>query len=270
MTPREDTPQSLWDHMKELRTRLAWSFAALILGSVVGFLIAEPIMRVLSRPIGGLEFLVAIEVTESFVEYMRVALLTGFIIALPVILWQVGGFFTLGLQKREKRWLYLAIPAATLLFILGAAFTFLVMLPAAVPFLVGFITDIKTTPRLTSYIAFVTNLMFWVGLAFETPLLAFLLARLRFLSAAALARQWRLAVVIIAILAAVITPTGDPFNMALLMAPLLVLYLVSIGLATLAGERKPRPAKAAKPARPRQGLLGWLKRRRNKKLKEIN
>ncbi|HZU86365.1 MAG TPA: twin-arginine translocase subunit TatC [Anaerolineaceae bacterium] len=254
MTTSRDVPAEFWDHLKELRTRLVWSFLALILGSVAGFLVAEPIMRILSQPIGGLEFLVAIEITESFVEYMRVALLTGFILALPVIVWQVGGWFTLALEPREKRWLYISIPAATVLFLLGAAFTFFVMLPAAVPFLTGFIAEIKTTPRLSNYIAFVTNLMFWVGLAFETPLLAFILAKLRLLTAGALAKQWRIAIVIIAILAAFITPTGDPFNMMLLMAPLLVLYLVSIGLALLAGERKPRAPKKAKPARGEKKL----------------
>lgn len=245
MAPKQDVEVDIWDHLKELRTRLVWSFLALILGAVVGFSLAEPILRLLSRPIGGLEFLVAIEVTESFVEYMRVALLAGFIMALPIIIWQVGGWFTLALEPREKRYLYLAIPTATFLFLVGAAFTFFIMLPAAVPFLTGFIADIKTTPRLSNYIAFVTNLMFWVGLAFETPLLAFILAKLRVLTAGALAKQWRVAVVIIAILAAVITPTGDPFNMMLLMAPLLVLYLISIGLAWLARERKPHAPKVA-------------------------
>ncbi len=268
MAPHEDVPLSLSEHMKDLRKRLAWSFLALILGAVAGFLVAEPILRILSQPIGGLEFLVAIEVTESFVQTMQVALLAGFILALPVIVWQVGGFFTQALKPEEKKWLYIGIPAATLLFLLGAAFTYFIMLPAAVPFLTGFISEIKTTPRLSSYISFVTALMFWIGIAFETPLLAYLLARLRLISAGALARQWRIAIVIIAILAAVITPTGDPFNMMLLMAPLLVLYLISIGLAALAGERKPRAAKAAQPAR--RGLAGWLKRRRNKKQKEIN
>lgn len=238
MARPKDYERDLHEHFDDLRRRLTWATLALVAGAVIGFLVAEPLLRILSQPIGGLEFLVAIEVTESFVEYMRVALLAGFILALPVIIWQVGGWFVLALEPREKKWLYISIPAATLLFILGAGFTFFVMLPAAVPFLTSFIAEVQTTPRLSNYIAFVTNLMFWVGLAFEMPLVAFILAKLRLLSARALAKQWRLAVVVIAILAAFITPTGDPFNMLLLMAPLLVLYLLSIGLALLASREK--------------------------------
>ena len=98
------------------------------------------------------------------------------------------------------------------------------MLPTAIPFLISFL-GVTTTPRISNYIQFVTTLMFWVGVSFETPLVIFLLAKMRLVTAGALIRQWRIAIVVIAVLAAVITPTGDPVNMALLMAPLMALYL---------------------------------------------
>jgi sec-independent protein translocase protein TatC len=112
------------------------------------------------------------------------------------------------------------------------------MLPAAIPFLVNFL-GIKTTPRLSNYVSFVTNLMFWVGVSFETPLVAFLLAKLRLITARMLLRGWRFAIVIIAVVAAVITPTADPINMFLLMLPLFALYILSIILAAVARPRVP-------------------------------
>jgi Sec-independent protein secretion pathway component TatC len=136
-----------------------------------------------------------------------------------------------------------------LMFLAGVFFTYKVMLPTAIPFLISFL-GVTTTPRISNYIQFVTTLMFWVGVSFETPLVIFLLAKLRLITAGALIRQWRIAIVVIAVLAAVITPTGDPINMALLMAPLLALYLISILLAFFAGERKPRPEKIRKPRKP--------------------
>jgi len=142
-------------------------------------------------------------------------------------------FIAPGLTPVERRWTYIFIPFATVMFIAGVAFTYFIMLPAAIPFLIDFL-GIKTTPRLSSYIEFVTGLMFWIGVSFEMPIVVFLLAKLKLVSARMLARGWRYAVVIIAIVAAVITPTTDPINMMLLMAPLFALYFLSIGMAAIA------------------------------------
>jgi len=124
------------------------------------------------------------------------------------------------------------------MFIVGAAFAFLVMLPAAIPFLTSFL-GVQTVPRLSNYVNFVTNLIFWIGISFQAPIVVFILARLKLVNASGLIKQWRLAVVIIAILAAMVTPTVDPVNMALLMAPLILLYFISVLLAALArrGEK---------------------------------
>lgn len=127
----------------------------------------------------------------------------------------------------------MAIPFATFLFIAGVAFAFYVMLPTAIPFLTGFV-GVKTVPRVANYINFVTSLLFWIGVAFETPLLVFALVKLKIVSVGTLARQWRIAIVVIAALSAVITPTVDPVNMGLLMLPLFGLYLLSLLLGLLA------------------------------------
>ena len=221
------------EHFDALRKALMRSLIAVVLGSAISFAFAQQLIEVLAIPIGGVDKLTAIEVTESLGVFMRVSLLSGFIIALPVILLQIIAFLSPGLMPSERRWLKIFIPFATLLFIGGVAFNFFVMLPAALPFLVEFL-GIKTTPRLSNYIEFVTGFMFWVGISFELPLFMYILARLRFVSARMLLRGWRYALVIIAVASALITPTGDPINMGLMMLPLAVLYLLSIVLAAFA------------------------------------
>jgi sec-independent protein translocase protein TatC len=164
---------------------------------------------------------------------MRIALLLGFITALPVILFEVGGFIVIGLNRRERRWIWGGVPLMFLFFLAGVVFSYGVMLPAALPFLMSTL-GIRTDPRPEQYFSFVTNLMFWVGVSFELPLVMFLLAKVKIISAGMLVRQWRIAIVVIAIAAAVITPTGDPINMGLLMLPLVALYLLSVLFAKLA------------------------------------
>ena len=128
-------------------------------------------------------------------------------------------------------------PVATLFFVGGMLFAYFVMLPAALPFLLKF-SGINTIPRPSSYINFVTGIMFWLGVAFEFPLVIFLMARLGFVRSEMLFQQWRLAIVIIAVVAALITPTVDPVNMSLVMGPLIALYFFSILLAKIAQKRR--------------------------------
>lgn len=214
--------------------RLVKAMAALVVTTIVSIIfLAERFIVILAQPVGGLGKLVSIEVTESVGVYMRVGLLAGFIMAFPVIVYQLISFIVPGLYDNEKRWLLIAIPVSTILFITGVSFAFFVMLPAALPFLLGFL-PVNAMPRISTYIDFVTNLMFWIGVSFETPLVMFVLAKFHIVTPAMLLKQWRYAVVIIAVLAAVITPTVDPVNMGLLMAPLFAIYLLSILFATLA------------------------------------
>ncbi len=229
---------SIWGHISELRNRLFFALISLVVTTLASFAFADKLVNLLASPIGGTQALISIEVTENVSTFMRVSLLSGFILALPFILYQLLAFIMPGLSVKEQRWVYVSIPLATLFFVSGVAFAFKVMLPAALPFLISFM-GIKTTPRLISYFNFVTNLLFWIGVSFETPLLVFLMAKLRFVSARQLARGWRIAIVVIAVLAAVVTPTPDPVNMGLLMLPLFALYLLSILFAWFA-RREPR------------------------------
>ena len=201
------------------------------------FIVVPEAVGFLAQPIGGIESLQAIEVTESIGAFMRVSLLSGFTLAFPYILFEIFSFINPGIKRRERIFLLLSIPFAAVLFLGGFAFAYFVMLPTALPFLLDFM-GIKTVPRPSNYIRFVTNLMFWIGIAFQFPLIIYTLASLGFVNARSLLRGWRIAIIGIAVLAAVITPTVDPVNMALVMFPMIVLYFVSIVLAGFASMRR--------------------------------
>jgi sec-independent protein translocase protein TatC len=230
----QEKVMSFWGHFDELRKRLFIGLIAMVITTLASFAFAQRLIFILAQPVGGTQNLLSIEVTENMGVFMRVSLLSGFVIALPVIFYEVMAFVLPGLHASEKKWVFMMIPLATLLFVIGVLFAYFVMLPTALPFLINFL-GIKTTPRLSSYFSFVTGLLFWIGISFETPLVVFFLAKLKLVTAKGLARQWRVAVVVIAVLAAVVTPTPDPVNMGLLMLPLFGLYLLSLLLATLAG-----------------------------------
>ena len=229
----EQIEMSIWDHLNELRRRLFSAVIALVITTAISFLAANFFIQVLTEPVGGLINLQAITMTENVGVFMRVALLGGVILGMPVIVYELLLFILPGLTPKEKRWIYVAVPSASLLFLTGVLFSFYIMLPRAIPFLLGFL-NVPTTPRISDYIDFVTNLMFWIGVSFETPLIIFVLAKFKVVSASQLLRYWRYAVVVIAIIAAVVTPTVDPINMSLLMIPLMGLYGLSIILAALA------------------------------------
>ncbi len=232
-TPTKEERMSLFEHLNELRARLLRSFIAVAIATGVGLLFAEALLRVLIAPYGNP--LKVIGPTESFSIYMRVALTTGAIIAMPYILLEIWGFIAPGLLLNERRYVYVFIPAATLLFLTGVAFAWYVMIPAAINFLAGFAPSIFETEWTSEkYVPFVTSLLFWIGVSFETPLIIFFLAKLKIVNARMLLRAWRYAFVIITIAAAIITPTVDMFNMALVIAPLTALYFISILVAALA------------------------------------
>jgi len=240
MDNQEQIPSFISDlrpHLAELRSRLLKALIALIISTLISFSIANHLIEILTRPIGGIQSLQSIEVTENVGVFMRVSLLSGFTLSFPIVLYQVLAFVLPGLNEKEKHWLKLLMPLATSLFLAGVIFAYFVMLPAALPFLISF-AGIQTIPRPMNYINFVTSLLFWIGVGFEMPLVIFMMAKLGLVTAGGLARQWRIAIVLIAILAAVITPTIDPVNMGLLMLPLVSLYLLSILLALFARPLK--------------------------------
>ena len=235
----DETPISIWDHLDELRMRLFRSVIALVLGVVASAIFTEQLLKYLIKPIG--TELQTLGPTESVVIYFRVALMAGAIFAMPYITFQLFMFIAPGLTRKEKRYIYLALPATTAFFLVGVAFAWFIMVPTALSFLKEFQSDIfRAEWTADKYIPFLTSLLFWIGVAFEMPVVVYVLARLGILGPGPLARNWRLAVVLCTVAAALITPTVDPFNMLLVTAPLMILYLISIGLAAIAYPRQLR------------------------------
>ncbi|MGQ9628050.1 MAG: twin-arginine translocase subunit TatC [Anaerolineae bacterium] len=228
-----DKEMSLTEHLEELRYRLLVSVVALLVGTMASLAITKPFLQLLISPMGD-RTPVSLKPTENVITFFKIALILGAALAMPVILYQLINFIVPGLTEQERRYLFIIIPSATGLFILGVGFAAFVMLPASIQFLQGFLSDIiQPTYSIDYYISFVTTLLFWTGVIFETPLLIAFLARLGVVSPGMLLRNWKYVVILIAIIAAVITPTPDPVNMSLFMVPLLLLYLLSIGLARL-------------------------------------
>ncbi len=224
---------TIWDHLGELRKRLMIAILALLAAAGFSFYFAQRLLDILASPIGGLENLHVIRVTENISVTMKISLLGGACLAMPVIVYELLAFILPGMHPNEKRWIFFGVPAASLLFAGGVLFTYLVMMPVAIPFLTSFL-DTQSNIILSDYIDFVTNLMFYIGLSFEFPLIIFILAKLKLVTARMLLKQWRIAIVAITIIAAMATPTTDPVNMAILMVPLFFLYWLSVLLAALA------------------------------------
>lgn len=238
--------EKLWQEFDIFRRHLLRAVIGLIIGVGISFKYTLPLMAFLAGPIGGLENLQAIEVTEEIGVFMRVALMSGIAIMLPYISFEIWLFAAPGLRPRERKMGLAGIPLATILFATGMAFTFKVLLPAALPFLGGF-TQIAEDWSAREYFGFVTGLMLWIGLFFEFPLVIYVLTSIGLVKPAVLSQQWRLAVVIISIIAAAVTPTIDPVNMGLVMLPMILLYFISIGLSYLAyAGRRRSEARSAK------------------------
>jgi sec-independent protein translocase protein TatC len=240
----------LWAQVEDLRSHLLRSILGLAIAVSVSFVFTQSLINYLAQPVGGLEALVAIEVTESIGVFMKVALLSGLAMSLPYIAFEFWLFAAPGLRPASRRFGLIAIPLATFLFLCGMAFAYYIMMPAALPFLLEFM-GIQAELRPASYFNFITGVMFWIGVAFEFPLVVYVLTAIGFVKPKALSDNWRIAIVLIAVLAAAITPTVDPVNMALVMAPMSLLYFISIGLSYIA--YRGRTHRAQEEAKQQEG-----------------
>ena len=220
-------------HLDALRKHLLRALIVLGLCVLVSFLFASQIVDLLATPIGGLEALQAIDVTEPISVFMRVSLLSGFALAVPYIAFELWLFIAPGISPKARIYGLLSLPLVGVFFLGGMLFAYYFFLPTALPFLLEFM-GIATIPRPSTYISFVTRLLFFVGISFEFPFIIYVLANMGLVQARSLAKQWRIAVVVIAVVAAMVTPTVDPISMSLMMLPMMVLYAFSIGLAALA------------------------------------
>ena len=224
---------TLLEHLEEMRDRIIKTAIAVIIATLIVAAFTNQILQILIAPYG--QKLQVLSPTEGISIYFRVALTGGLVLAMPVIIYHILMFILPGLNESEKLYIRWGVPAATLLFLIGVAFAWFIMIPAAIGFLSTWQTDVFIQEwQSQKYIPFVTSLIFWIGISFETPLIIFIMAKVGLVTPQFLLQNWRFAVILIAIAAAMITPTVDPFNMALVMLPLTVLYGLSILLAYLA------------------------------------
>lgn len=237
-------PKALLEHIDALRKHILRALVGLAIAVGVSFIFTRQIINFLAGPIGGLAKLQAIEVTETVGVYMRVALLCGLTLALPYIAFELWLFAAPALRPRAKVVGLFAIPLVLLFFAGGIIFAYIELLPPALKFLINFM-GITLIPRPASYINFVTGVLFWIGVAFEFPLVIYVLTAMGLVKPRNLVKQWRIAIVVIGILAAAITPTTDPVNMALVMGPMIMLYFIGIGLSFLAAVGQKEKKKEA-------------------------
>lgn len=228
----------LVEHLRELRTRLMWSVGAVILGMLLSLLASRSVIEGLKSMCEACEFQ-AIDPLEIFTTYFRVALVLGLVLGTPVILYQIAMYVMPALHRHEKRYLILLLPGASVLFIIGLVFGFQLVLPRTISFLATFLAEgdsmlAEPTYRIGNYVAFMTNLLFIIGAAFQTPLVVYLFAKLGIVTPAFLSRSRKHAILLLAVLAAIMTPTPDPFTMLMVLIPMVILYEVGILLARFA------------------------------------
>jgi sec-independent protein translocase protein TatC len=234
MATHNQGEMTLLEHMDELRQRLLRAVIALVIGVVIGTFVAPMVLRLLVSPLGD-QVPLAISPTEAPAVFFKVAVVIGVVIAMPVIVYEVFQFARPGLLPEERRYIIIGAPVASLSFAGGVVFAALVLIPAALPFLQGFLIGIvEQRYSIDRYISFVTNVLLWAGLVFETPLVMYFLAKLGVATPQGFAKARRIVIIGAAAGAAIITPTTDPVNMLLVMVPFMLLYELGILLARLA------------------------------------
>jgi sec-independent protein translocase protein TatC len=218
----------LVDHLTELRRRLIWSVIAIAVGSVVGFIIGEPIIAILRAPLPAGTPLIVTGIGDSFAIRLQIALVVGVILAMPVLLWHVWRFISPGLTPRERRAILPWIPAALVFFVMGVAIAY-VILPFAAQFLLSFQTpEFTALLSIRDYFGFVTTLFLAFGILMEFPILLVGLSRVGIVTSERLRRSRRYTILAIAIFSAVATPGGDLVSPTVLGVTLYILFELTL------------------------------------------
>ena len=233
---------TLLGHLQEIRRRLIYSVIALIITIAISLFFTNRIINFLISQAPPEVPVIAIEVTEAFAIWFKVCLYTAFIMALPFFILQLVLFIRPALTNKERVYLYILLPAVLLFFLAGACFAWFVFLPHAIDFLLNFGTDFGVVPqiRIGNLISFEVQIMFWMGVVFEIPVLTFFLSKISILDYRWLAKQWKWAFIGAFVLGAVITPTPDPINCTVVSLPIFLLYLLGIVTAWI-GRRGKKP-----------------------------
>ncbi len=238
MAPRSEMP--FLSHIGELKRRLIWSalFFLVSTGTALGF--HRQILRFLLEPAedlnaftGGLPIFT--DLTEFWGAAVKISVLTGAVVTIPFFLIQMSLFVAPGLSSSERRWLFFLLPFAVASFFAGVSFGYFILLPPAINFLLNFGGDVATPLiRIGSYVNLVTMLLFWMGISFELPVVMFFVSKVGLVSPNAFGGKRKYAIVGAFIAGAMITPTFDPLNQALVAGPIIILYELGYWLSRLA------------------------------------
>lgn len=235
-----DKEFTVTEHLDELRKRIMVSLIAVISATIISIPLASAILKFLKYPAAGLiDRLVFFGPEEAFLIYMKISFMVGLVIAFPIIMAQLWIFIAPAVEDKIKKHAVLFVFLSSLVFILGCLFSYFILLPAALKFLLTLgAGELEPVISATRYISFVCGLMLACGVVFEMPVLSFFLTRINVINSRFLRKKFKYAIVAIAIAAAVITPTGDAFNMTMLALPMLGLYEVSIWVSYFAGKKR--------------------------------
>src|SRR6266852_2886764 len=240
---RELPKMSFLEHLEELRKRLIISIVALGVAFLVCWNFADRIFALLAQPLSRFlppgDKLVYTRLTEPFLLYMKVAFFAGIFLSSPIILWQLWLFIAPGLYKRERRYAAPFIIIASLFFILGGYFGYRVLLPGTCAFFLETGRQFKQMIKADEFFSFASTIILATGLVFETPILIFFLARLGIVTPAFLMQKLKYAIVLAFIIAAVVTPTPDMITQTALAIPMILLYLLGVGIAYFFGKKVP-------------------------------
>ena len=243
----------LLDHLEELRTRIIWAVVIWALASVAGWFLVEPISAAMRGLLSGYEGsggkvnFVFTGLTDKISASFQIALFAGLVLAMPGIVWQLWSYIAPALTRSERRFGSPFVIFLGVMFAVGVAFAYFVVLPYAIPFLLGFgpFADITNQIPLPSYILSISLYLLVFGLVFELPMVMYLLGRFGLMTASFLSAYRRHAIMAIVTLSAVITPTVDPVNLAFMAVPLWVLFEFGIVLVRVAQRGRVSELEAA-------------------------
>jgi sec-independent protein translocase protein TatC len=246
---RHGEEATLVEHLDELRSRLFVSLGALVVGFVVGYVLHHHLINWLNRPLpeGRIGRPITFGVAEPFLTSFKVSLYAGFLLALPIILWQLWSFLAPAIEEQSQRRVLVFVLIATGLLVAGIVFGYFVALPAAVHYLTNYdksLYDIRIRAR--DYYSFATMVLLSMALVFELPIFVLALVRLGILSSARLRKERRLGYFIVACIA-VALPGVDPFTTTIEAIPLLLLFEASIWLSVIVERRSPATELASLP-----------------------
>jgi len=226
---------TLLGHLQEIRRRLVYCVIALIITVAISFFLTDYIIDFLESYVPEDVDIIFTEVTEMFGVWFKVCLYSALVMALPFFILQLILFIRPALTRKERAYLYLLMPAILLCFVGGAAFAWYIFLPHALEFLLGFGSRLAEPQiKIGSLISFEVQIIFWMGVVFEMPVVTFFLAKIGILNYRWLAKQWKWAFIGAFVIGAVITPTPDPINCTIVSLPIYLLYLLSILTAWIA------------------------------------